>query len=222
MRSSLHQKQNSAWLSIIGLLFSLAAAVIIFVPFAAKTSPWDAVTLRVPGEQGNWWHLLIGVPFLLAIPMIWLRLRSIFSLHSSAPPGRLLVYILAALSACGTIVVELPFVLRLGNYAHLPIERQLSAIVSGLGPLLVCGAILLIRYRNLSSIDTCFLALNGAYLANAALCLLFYAPMRESGWTVVMIVGWFMVLEIAWIFLQSFRAFDRPSSDTEVDPLAIA
>ena len=37
-----------------------------FCQIALYTSPWDAVQLRVPGDQGNWWHLLVGAPYFLA------------------------------------------------------------------------------------------------------------------------------------------------------------
>jgi hypothetical protein len=63
----------------VGLMVSLLAMAIVFLPFAFDTSPLDAVTLRVPGNQGNWWHALVGTPFFLAFPMLWLRLRSLFS-----------------------------------------------------------------------------------------------------------------------------------------------
>jgi len=43
----------------------LLAGTAMFLPFASDTSPWDAVTFRVPGNQGNWWHFLVGLPFLI-------------------------------------------------------------------------------------------------------------------------------------------------------------
>lgn len=224
MRTSVEQSQNPNWYNILGLLVSLLTAIALFLPFAAHTSPWNAVTLRVPGNQGNLWHFLIGAPFFLGFAMIRLRLRSIFSRHPSTTAGRRLIWILVALSACGTITVEVPFVLRLGNFAHMSIEHQLSAVGSGLGPMAVCVAILLLRRRWISATNSCFLGLDGAYLANAGLCLLFYASMRGSGWTVAMILSLFMTLEVAWILLQSFRtqATEHPSIASKIDPLTIA
>ena len=70
--------RGSAWANAFALLIWLAAGIVAFIPFAFDTSPWDAVTFRVPGNQGNWWHFLAGAPFFLAYPMIWLRLRSLF------------------------------------------------------------------------------------------------------------------------------------------------
>ena len=54
------------WVNAIALLIWLLAGAVAFLPFAFNTSPWDAVTLRVPGNQGNWWHALVGAPFFLA------------------------------------------------------------------------------------------------------------------------------------------------------------
>jgi hypothetical protein len=157
--------------------------------------------------------------------MIWLHLRSLMSPKSSVLAGRRLIWIFVAISVCGTLVVEIPFVLRMGNYAHMAIARQLSAIAAGLGPLLVCGAILILRNRNLSSIRADFVGLNGAYLANATLCLLFYAPMRQSGWTLTLLLGCFMVLEIVWILFSSFKtppSIEHSSNATKLDPLTVA
>jgi len=79
------------WFDAIALLIWLLAGVVVFLPFAFDTSAWDAVTLRVQGNQGNWWHFLAGAPFFLAFPMIWLRLRSLFSSQLSTAIGRRLI-----------------------------------------------------------------------------------------------------------------------------------
>ena len=73
------------WMTYVFLLVWFVAAVAVFLPFARDTSPWNAVTLRVPGDQGNWWHVLVGAPFFLAYPMIWLRLRYVRSRNLSTP-----------------------------------------------------------------------------------------------------------------------------------------
>ena len=100
------ERRAPAWFNVIGLLVSAAAGVVAFLPFAFDTSPWDAVTLRVPGNQGNWWHALVGAPFFLAFPMIWLRLRALFSERLSTSTGRRLLWIAAGLSIVGTMAVE--------------------------------------------------------------------------------------------------------------------
>jgi len=38
-----------AWVNAIALLIWLLAGAVAFLPFAFDTSPWDALTLRVPG-----------------------------------------------------------------------------------------------------------------------------------------------------------------------------
>src|SRR5262249_10335751 len=55
----------------------VTAALMCFAPFAANTSALNAVMLNVPGEQGNWWHFLIGFPFFLSFAVIWLRIRAL-------------------------------------------------------------------------------------------------------------------------------------------------
>lgn len=224
MRTFVNKEQTPISFDFIGLLASLGAIVAIFLPFAAQTSPWNAVTLRVPGNQGNLWHFLIGAPFFLVFAMIWLRLQSIFSRSSLSLAGRRFVWVLVALSVCGTMTVEVPFILRLGNFAHLGIERVLSVVCFGLGPMAVCGLILLLRLRNISPSNACFVGLNGAWLANAGLCLYFYAPMREPGWTATIIFSCFMALEIAWIFLWSLRKrkTEDPLIPPKIDPSVIA
>src|SRR6267154_3541 len=104
--TSVKEDRPAAWVNAIALLVWLLAGAVVFLPFASNTSPWDAVTLRVPGNQGNWWHALVGAPFFLAFPMIWLRLRALFSKQLSAFAGRLLIWIAVGLSICGTILVE--------------------------------------------------------------------------------------------------------------------
>src|SRR5271169_6621937 len=103
------ERLSRPWFNAIMLLICLAAGVVVFLPFAFDTSPWDAVTLRVPGNQGNWWHALVGAPFFLAFPMIWLRVRALLTSRLSTSAGRRILWIVVGLSICGTILVELPF-----------------------------------------------------------------------------------------------------------------
>jgi len=103
------------FLSIVALAISVAAGVVVFVPFAFDTSPLDAVTLKVPGNQGNWWHAFVGAPFFLAFPMIWLRMRTLISRQPLTPATYRVILIVAGLSVCGTIAVETPFLLHLAG-----------------------------------------------------------------------------------------------------------
>jgi hypothetical protein len=201
--NSTEESRAPAWFNAVALLVSLAAGAAAFLPFAVNTSAWDAVTLRVPGDQGNWWHLLVGAPFFLALPMIWLRLRSLGSKHLSTLMGRRLIWAAVALSICGTILVEAPVLLRLGNLSHMRTGRWLSMTFPAFGVMIACAALLILRGRQISPTRACFAGLSAAYLANAAICLVLYAPMRNSGWFVIMAVASFMTLELVGIFIQS-------------------
>jgi len=209
--NAIEESRTPAWFNVVALLVSLLAGAAAFLPLAVNTSPWDAVTLRVPGDQGNWWHLLVGAPFFLAFPMIWLRLRSLGSKHLSTSVGRRFIWAAVALSICGTILVEVPFLLRLGNLSHMRTGRWLSVICPAFGVMIACAALLILRRSQIFPTRACLVGLTAAYLANAAICLFIYAPMRNTGWFVIMAIASFMTLELVWTFIQSFRV--RPSFD---------
>jgi len=86
------ERLYSTWGNAIALLVWLAASAVAFLPFASDTSPWDALTLRVPGNQGNWWHFLAAAPFFLAFPTTWLHLRALFSSQLSTARGRKMIW----------------------------------------------------------------------------------------------------------------------------------
>jgi len=209
--ASLNEAGYPFWLNTLALVVWILAAAVVFFPLALYTSPWDAVRFRVPDNQGNWWHFLIGAPFFLAFPIIWLRLHSLFSTRPSTPAGRRLVWIVVALSICGTKLVEVPFLLRLGNLSRMNNWRWLSIVCPTLGILIASGALLLFRRRNIPPTRACLVGLNAAYLANAALCLIVYGPMpgtarSKFGWIVTMVIVWPMLLELLWLFLKTFKA----------------
>jgi len=202
------ERRSRPWFNLIMLLVSLAAGAVVFLPFAFDTSPWDAVTLRVPGNQGNWWHALVGAPFFLAFPMIWLRVRSLFTSRLSTSAGGRILWIVVGLSICGTILVELPFLFHLAGTRGWP---SLSILCVGFGILIASGFLLFLRRRDISPANAYLVGLNTAYLANAALCLVVYSSATgsvhsRSGWLVTMVIVWPMVMEITWIFIQTFRA----------------
>jgi hypothetical protein len=202
------EAKDPAWVNAIALLIWLWAGAVAFLPFALDTSAWDAVTLRVPGNQGNWWHFLAGAPFFLAFPMIWLRLRSLFSTQLSTAVGRRIIWSVAGLSGAGTIAVEAPFLLHLAGTSQW---QRLSVLGMGFGILVASATILFLRRRYFSPTRGCIAGLDAAYLANAALCLVVYggAPgnfRSRSGWFVTVVIVWPMLLELVWIFIQSLRA----------------
>jgi hypothetical protein len=216
------EKQPSLWFNTIGLVVSLTAAATAFLPIALYTSPWDAVRFRVPGNEGNWWHFLIGAPFFLAFPMVWLHIRSLFSTRLPTRVRRV-IWAAVALSICGTISVTVPFLLRLGNLARMKEGRWLSILCPTLGIIIASGAILLVRRRDIVPTSACLAGLYTAYLANAAFCLVVYAPMpgtagSRSGSITTLVIVWPMLLELVWIFVRSFKnaAIPKRNSATAI------
>jgi hypothetical protein len=208
--TQLEKARVPAPFNAIALLVSLLAGIVVFLPFALDTSPLNAVMLRVPGNQGNWWHALVGAPFFLAFPMIWLRLRAYFSNQLSTPTGRRVIWIAVGLSIFATILVETPFLLHLAGTSEW---QRLSVLSLVLGIVIACAALLFLRRRHIFLFPTraCLVGLNTAYLANAVLCLIVYSsatgPIRSrSGWLVTMVIVWPMILEIIWTFTQTSKA----------------
>ena len=212
MRISDEEGRPPIWFNAVALVVSMTAGVVAFLPLALYTSPWDAVRFRVPDNQGNWWHLLIGAPFFLAFPMIWIHARSLFSERLSTTAGRRLIWFVVALSIFGTILVTVPFLLRLGNLARMNEWRRISILGPSLGIIIASGALLFRRRREMFPTPTraCLVGLYTAYLANASLCLVVYGPMPGSarsklGWIVMMVIVWPMLLELIWIFVGGFK-----------------
>lgn len=212
--------QSSTWVNAIALLIWLLAAVVTFLPFALDTSPWDAVTLRVPGNQGNWWHVLVGAPFFLAYPMIWLRLRSLVTTRPSTAIGTRLIWSVVGLSIVGTTLVELPFLLHLAGTSAW---QRLSVLSLGFGIMAASAIILFLRRRSIAPARACLIGLNTAYLANAALCLVVYsgAPgniRSRSGWLLSIVIVWPIAFELIWLLLQTLRIPASQASHPAADP----
>ena len=212
---SLEEQGRPAWFNAFELLLWLLAGAVAFLPFAFDTSPWDAVTLRVPGNQGNWWHFLAGAPFFLAFPMIWLRLRAFFSTQPSTRIGRRLVWSIVSLSIAGTIAVEMPFLLHLAGTSEW---QRLSVLSLGFGIVVAGSAILFLRRRHIPPARACLAGLETAYLGNAALCLVVYSdaaggPASRSGWLVSIVIFWPILFELIWFFLPTFR-----TQASQIDP----
>jgi hypothetical protein len=210
MQKPVEEERAPLWLNVIALLIWATAGVVAFLPIALDTSPWDTVRFKVPGNEGNWWHFLIGAPYFLAFPMIWLRLRSLLSTRPSTPVGRRVIWILVALLICGTISVTVPVLLRLGNLTKMNEWRRLSIVCPALGIIIASGVLLYFRRRELLPTRACLVGLNSAYLANAAFCIIIYWPMpgtvrSKLGLLVTAVIVWPMLLELLWIFVQSLR-----------------
>ena len=203
-----NDERSSASFNTIALLIWLLAGAVAFLPFAFDTSAWDAVIFRVPGDQGNWWHFLAGAPFFLAFPMIWLRLRALFSPRLSTPIGRRLIWIIAGLSIAGTLAVQTPFLLHLAGTSNW---QSFSILTLGLGIIIASAAILIARRRHFSPTRACLVGLQTAYLANLQLCLIVYSEATgtlasRSGWLLSLVIVWPILFELIWFFTQSFRS----------------
>lgn len=212
--TELQESRSAPLLGLFALLVSLLAGVVVFLPFASNTSPLDAVMLKVPGNQGNWWHALVGAPFFLAFPMIWVRLRSLASKQPSTRVGRRLIWTAVGASICATISVETPFLLHLAGTSEW---QRLAILCLGFGIVIASGAGLFLRRRLIEPTRACLVALSTAYLANAALCLVVYSNAEgpvtsRSGWLITMMIVWPMALEVGWIFSQSLTSRESARS----------
>jgi len=189
------------WLSVVMLAVWLAATAGAFLPFAVGTSPFDAVLRRVPNDEGNWWHILIGAPFFLALPMIWLRLRASLSRAPLPLGGRRALWIASGLLMFGTLLVEAPFLAHRAGTSEL---QRLSVVAAGLGIPLLSISRLVTRRRVIGATRACIAILTAAYLANASICLIVYGeakfgPSSRSGWYLTLAVVWPMALELVWV-----------------------
>jgi hypothetical protein len=194
----------------VSVLAWIAAAAMVFVPFARYTSAWDALTLHVPGDQGNWWHVLVGLPFFLAYPLAWLSVGRFLSVKPLAGTVSLSLIVFASVSALGTALVEAPFVAQRAGTSTL---QRFEVIVLGLGILSAGVGVLLARRRRIGVGDTCLMAMSTAYLANLAICLIVYSEATGSVWSRA---GWLASTVLAvpigcqWLWLQ-FRMWTLPS-----------
>lgn len=186
------------------LLVALVGGIVVFIPFAVDTSPWDAVRLKVPENQGNWWHVLVGAPFFLAFPTIWIRVLCIRSRDFSVSGGRV-IWAAVGLSAIGTVLVEAPFLLHLAGTSEW---QRFAVIALGLGIMAASAGFLFVRRRRIPPADACIAGLNAAWLSNASLCLVVYSSAvgpfgSRSGWFVTMAIVWPMAAELLWIFSRN-------------------
>jgi hypothetical protein len=210
--------RSPTWFNAVTLVIWLLAGAVAFLHFAFDTSPWDTVTLRVPGNQDNWWHVLVGAPFFLAYPIIWLRFRSLFSKQLSTAMGRRFIWSAVGLSIAATVSVQVPFLLHLAGTSEW---QRLAVLSLGFGIVVASTILLFLRRDHLFPTRACIVGLDTAYLANTALCLVVYGgatgtTWSRSGWLVSMVIVWAIVFEVAWLFMQTFRT-EAPSIGSHVD-----
>lgn len=190
------------WFRAITLIVWLAACVIPFLPFALSTSALDAVLFHVPGNQGNWWHFLAGVPFFLAFPVLWLTVQTLGG-SQTTPAGLRIFSGIAVFSGLGTILVEVPFLLHLAGTSAW---QSFTVLSLGLGTLVFSAAVLIFRRRSIRPLTRSIATLLAAYLANAFLCLVVYAsspgnPSTRSGWFITLALVGPIALELLCILV---------------------
>jgi hypothetical protein len=110
-------------------------------------------------------------------------------------------------------LVQLPFLLHLAGTSDW---QRISVLGLGFGIVIASAIFLLLRRRHMFPTRACLVALDAAYLANAALCLVVYSAATgtvwsRSGWLVTMVIVWPMVLELVWLFIQTFKT--QPSQN---------
>jgi len=103
------------------------------------------------------------------------------------------------------MLVQLPFLLHLAGTGEW---QRLVVLSVGLGTVLASGALLFVCLGGMSATRACLVALNTAFLGNAALCLIVYSPAighirSNPGWPVTLGVVCFVALEQIWIFVRS-------------------
>jgi len=198
------ERDSTLFRTLISLVWMIAG-VLVFIPYAVHTSLLDAVLFHVPGNQGNWWHAVIGAQYLLAYPAIWLHARWLGAERAPTKTGQQVLWGVLLLSALGTVAVQFPFVLHRAGTSEL---QRLAIIVTGFGFLLTGAASLFRRRQRMSSAHASVVGLSAAYLANASLCLIVYgaAPgpiASRLGWLVTLVIVWPILVEMIWLIVQA-------------------
>lgn len=199
------------------LALSLPGLAAIFLPFTWDVSPWDAV-LEVPdaiedfafGRRSDGILTLLGVPFLLALPSILLQLRMLWARPLSMAES-IIVWCLAALSSICTVGFLMILGIEMLKHANmepvLPLAGSAAVLILG-------GAALLLRRRHLTQARRGLFALEVAYLANAALCLIGFRDNPDPGYWVTLGVS------AVWVLSACRLAFGAPGSMPFVHSLA--
>jgi hypothetical protein len=205
MTVSVREQRLPTTLSRLVLVAWVLAGVSVFLPIALNTSPWDALNFNVPGNQGNWWHAVIGAQYLLAYPAIWLHARSLGAERTRTKTGQRVLWGVLLLSALGTVAVQLPFVLHRAGTSEL---QRLAIIGTGFGFLLTGAVSLFKRRERMSPAHASLVGLSAANLANASLCLIVYGAVpgpiaSRLGWLVTLVIVWPIVLEMFWLIVQA-------------------
>ena len=167
-------------LTLAAALLSLAGVVAIWLPFAWRTSPAEALF------DGELWYL--AAPFLLAVPIaaawIWALLKR------SLPPGA--QWAARVLAGCAMAPTAFLYaeIGREGDFSSSSLGEWLQFLV----PLaLAAGWVaLMIRWRpgrRDAGAPEAIALMESAFLPNAVFCLIGFAGEREIGWYVSLVVA---------------------------------
>ena len=101
----------------------------------------------------------------------------------------------------------MPFLLHLAGTSEW---QRFSVLGLGFGIVIASSIFLFARRRHMSPTSACLVALETAYLANAALCLVVYSAATgsvwsKSGWLVTVIIVWPIVFELGWLLIPTER-----------------
>jgi len=194
--------------NILMIIVWLIAAIGVLLPFALGTSPLDALLMRVPNNEGNWWHVLVGLPFFLSLPMIWMRWHVLNSATVPALLVRRIFWIMIIFSAFGTLLVETPFLLHRAGTSE---RQRLEVIFLGMGIILLAGIFLFVKQKKLHPTIACIIGATAAYLANAFLCLIVYGEEKfgnqsRDGWYVTAVIVLPIFIDAIWLMYKKTDA----------------
>jgi hypothetical protein len=99
------------------------------------------------------------------------------------------------------MAVETPFLLHLAGTSEW---QRLFVLLLGFGILLASGVLMYLRRKRIPPTRACLAALNAAFLANAALCLVVYSDApgpisSKTGWYVTFVLFWPILCELIWL-----------------------
>lgn len=137
----------------------------------------------------------VAAPFLLALPLGWLGIRSIFS-RRLRTAEIVAVWSCGGLSACGTVHV----LWAIGaDFVNGYSAGAVATVVATGGTLLAGGTA---AFARRGSVSACLIALYAPFLANALFCLVDFGPPNVGpGWYVTLFIAIVMFLETLRILL---------------------
>jgi hypothetical protein len=177
---------SPVWLRLLFLLTAGVAAATFFLPFTYATSPLD-VLADMRDRSGSLNLALVAFPFVAGVAMAVLALRRlILPRRSLAFSGRVACLAIAGACAAATLFVTARVFMFEGMFE----PEMLNMLV---GPAIVVGGVALMSWLTWRGRpgDAAVAAVQLAYAANGAMCLLIFGYSDYPGWrlTCVAIAG---------------------------------